>query len=146
MTPLFCAVGGGMWRRVIIMRKSCIYCGRIHPEAYKCPRKPQKLRYDQATKQRRFRQTRAWKNKTKEIMARDRYLCQACLAEMPGTVRKYNAERLSVHHIASLNNDFERCLDNENLVTLCSYHHRQADNGQISKKELFRIVIYPPEG
>ncbi len=128
------------------MKKSCIYCGRTHPEGYACPHKPKKARYDHDTEQVKFRATRAWKKKAKQILERDRYLCQACLNEMPGTTQKYNSERLSVHHITPLNEDLTRGLDDGNLVTLCSYHHKQADDGKISREELFRIIIYPPEG
>ncbi len=126
------------------MKKSCVYCGRVHQEGYDCPRKPKKRRYDNDTQQEKFRHTRSWRKKVKQIMERDRYLCQACLNNMPGTVRKYNAERLSVHHITSLKADFSRRLDDENLVTLCSHHHKQADSGAILKNDLFRIIKYPP--
>ena len=62
---------------------------------------------------------------------RDGYLCRACLANLPGTVCRINTKRLSVHHIISLKDDWDRRLDTENLITLCDVHHELAERGAI---------------
>ena len=122
------------------MLKSCYYCGRVHPEGYDCPSKPKQIRKQYDTKQVQFRATTAWRAKRKQIQERDRYLCQACLHELPGTVHKYNSNKLSVHHIIPLDEDYSRRLDEDNLITLCAGHHSQADAGIIDKQTLFEVA------
>ncbi|MCI8387039.1 MAG: HNH endonuclease [Clostridiales bacterium] len=122
------------------MQRSCSYCGRVHPVDYICPKKPKRQRETIDTKQQRFRATAAWRKKSKQIMQRDTYLCQACLHELPGTIRKYNSVNLSVHHIVPLSEDYSRRLDDDNLITLCSGHHSQADRGVISRRELREMI------
>ena len=122
------------------MLKSCIYCGRVHPEGYDCPHKPMRSRREYDTRQVKFRATTAWRKLARRILRRDRFLCQACLAMLPGTVRQYNSRELSVHHITPLEEDFSRRLDDDNLITLCPSHHSQADHGRIDRAELYRLV------
>ena len=108
------------------MLKSCAYCGKIHDRKYLCPEKRQAGRERQrkaSDKENRFRWGRGWKQSAKEIKKRDLYLCQACIKGLKGTVRKYNSESLSVHHIAKLREDYGRRLDDDNLITLCRMHH-----------------------
>ena len=47
---------------------------------------------------------------------------------------------LSVHHIVPLKVDYDRRLDNDNLITLCRYHHEAAERGYISRLELANIT------
>ena len=119
------------------MLKACGKCGRIHDSKYKCT-PPQKYKSDEKIE--RFRNSQAWKNKTKEIKTRDKYMCIACLNGLEGTIVKYNSQGLSVHHITSLASDFESRFDNDNLITLCRYHHEQAEKGNI-KADLLRELI-----
>ena len=121
------------------MLKSCKYCGRIHSKKEICSRKPVSTRESREDK---FRNTTAWRNKREEIKKRDRYLCQACLNELSGTERRLNTEDLSVHHIRPLKTNFELRLDDDNLITLCAFHHELAENGRISASELKDII--PP--
>ena len=122
------------------MLKSCVWCGRVHPVGYDCPHKPERIRRDDETKQVKFRASTAWRKTAKSILRRDSYLCQACLSELPGTVRKYNSANLSIHHITSLEENFSMRLDEDNLITLCSTHHSQADHGMIDRATLYRLV------
>ena len=46
----------------------------------------------------------------------------------------------SVHHITPLTDDFDARLDDDNLISLCAYHHEQAERGEISAEELFKAV------
>lgn len=119
------------------MLKACGKCGRIHDSKFKCT-PPQKYKCDEKIE--RFRNSQAWKNKTKEIKSRDKHMCIACLNGFEGTIVKYNSQGLSVHHITSLASDFEKRFDNDNLITLCRYHHEQAEKGGI-KAEVLRELI-----
>lgn len=50
---------------------------------------------------------------------------------------------LGVHHIVPLMADFDKRLDNDNLITLCASHHRQADAGRIPRAELAALAAQP---
>lgn len=131
------------------MKKACPYCGAIHDKNFICKKKPvsefrsRGYPNDADT----FRWSYDWKQKRKEIMKRDRYLCRACLNLLPGTVKRLNNEELSVHHIKPVRTNWEQRLDNENLITLCRMHHESAESGLISVKILLKIVQdIPPRG
>lgn len=122
------------------MLKSCSYCGRIHKAGEKCPkRKP--IDYTKKDELYDFRNTSAWQKKREEIKDRDLHLCQACLLNLPGTLKKFNSESLEVHHIEKLRKKFDNGLDNDNLITLCKLHHKQADSGKIDIKLLKNIAV-----
>ena len=92
-----------------------------------------------------FRSTMAWKLKRNEIRDRDRNLCQICFRELYQTIDKLNYENLSVHHCEPLNENFDKRLDDDNLLTVCEYHHRLCDNGTIPQDEVKRIIIEQEE-
>lgn len=130
------------------MLKACKYCGRIHDKNHDCGKKPKKnhtacKKNAAPTKADRFRWSGAWKRKAEEIKRRDLFLCRACLAELAGTRRKHNGRLLSVHHIEPLETAFELRLLDDNLITLCAGHHRQAEQGEISKETLKRLAKEP---
>ena len=83
-----------------------------------------------------FRNSGAWKKKREEIRTRDCGCCVYCLIHDKVLV----TENLSVHHITSLLDDFFLRLDSTNLITLCSFHHEQAEKGEISKEELRQMI------
>ena len=39
--------------------------------------------------------------------------------------------------------DYDRRLDDDNLITLCRYHHEKAEKGLISRKKLLEIAQKP---
>jgi 5-methylcytosine-specific restriction enzyme A len=119
--------------------KSCKYCGSIHDRTYQCPSKPKRTK-PQPTHIDKFRWSRQWANKRKQINERDRYLCQLCLRKLHHTETQYNFTNIEVHHIIPLVEDFNKRLDDDNLVCLCAYHHKGAESGEISRDELFGIV------
>ncbi len=45
-----------------------------------------------------------------------------------------------MHHIIPLSADYEKRLDDDNLITLCRFHHEQAERGIISKRELLKLA------
>lgn len=121
------------------MLKACSYCGKIHSKKEICNKKPVHTR---ESREDRFRNTTAWKKKREDIKKRDKYLCQACLNNMRGTVKRLNTEKLSVHHIRPLKSNFDLRLEDSNLITLCDFHHELAEKNAISASELRDII--PP--
>jgi len=77
----------------------------------------------------------AWTRKSIEIRERDKYLCQVCLRE-----GVYNYECLEVHHAIPLEEDFDRRLDNDALVTLCEQHHEMAERREIGREVIMGII------
>ena len=70
-----------------------------------------------------------------------------------GTYRQYNHENLSVHHVEPVSQEWDKRLDDGNLITLCRMHHEMAEAGEIPYEELRRIIneqedmkrkTYPP--
>lgn len=129
------------------MKKSCRYCGGVHALNVECPQKPAKAwksKYSRETCAAKFRSTNAWTEKAQAIKKRDRYLCRVCLAR-----GKINSKGLSVHHIIPLRDNYDRRLEDDNLITLCEQHHSMAERGRISKEELFELVnstVHIPPG
>lgn len=121
------------------MLKACKYCGRIHSKKYVCEKKPIK-KYQKQTEMSRFRSTKEWTQKSIEIRERDKYLCQICVRNLHHTQRQYMYDGLSVHHAIPIATDWERRLDNDNLITLCSMHHEMAENGEIPYEEIRSII------
>lgn len=126
------------------MKKSCKYCGKIHPVGKECDKKPKK-NGKRDTREDRFRHTQKWIKKSREIRERDGYVCRMCESGRDGVLgRLYNNPKLSVHHIRKLSQCWAKRLDNSNLITLCEVHHRRADAGEYSVEELEELAKYPP--
>ena len=51
-----------------------------------------------------------------------------------------NHKNLEVHHIVPLAEDFNKRLDNENLICLCQFHHKMAEHGEILREELTELA------
>lgn len=125
------------------MLKACSSCGRIHDSKYLCEHKIKEIRNRQKkkyTKQNDFRGTKAWKNKRKEIKERDCFCCQVCIRELYDAERKYETENISVHHAIPIEQDYDRRLDNDNLISLCQKHHEMAESGEIPY-EIVKAII-----
>lgn len=117
---------------------TCSRCG-IVKRGHICDKKPyrKKERDSQADK---FRNTKLWQKKRDEIKTRDKWLCQICIRNRYNTLNILNYKTVQVHHITSIQEDYNRRLDNDNLLCLCSFHHRMAEQGEIPKQELYDIV------
>lgn len=126
------------------MLKSCAYCGKIHDGKIICQPKEaainKRMRKDSGRREDRFRWSRAWKEKAELIKSRDSYLCQICIRELYDAKVKCNPYSLSVHHIASLKDDFGSRLRDDNLITLCRKHHELAEGGGIPSALLCAIA------
>ena len=117
------------------MKKTCKYCGVVDIN-HVCPFS-NKIKQKLKTKSNTFRNTNAWKNKSKYIKRRDLFMCQMCLQNKYNTINQINWSNLEVHHIQD---DYSLRLDDENLITLCRYHHELAENGTIPQSELKEII------
>lgn len=121
------------------MLRSCKYCGRIHDGKYICPRKPIRKSYKK-TEEDRFRNTKAWQRKRDNIKDRDKGLCQVCIRKIYNTIKRYNYMDIEVHHIVPLRENYELRLEDDNLISLCKYHHELAEKGDIPR-ELLKSMI-----
>lgn len=125
------------------MLKSCTYCGKIHDKKYMCQEKNTAIKNRQRKAndiENKFRWSAEWKKKAEDIKRRDMYLCQACIRNIAGTSELYNPHDLSVHHIIKLRDDYNKRLDDDNLITLCRAHHEAAESGEIPADELRQIA------
>lgn len=123
------------------MLKACKYCGKIHDTHYDCGRKPVRTRSQAAdSKSYYFRRSDSWTRKSQEIRERDGYLCQICIRKLHNTLRQFNYDTLSVHHIVPINEEYDKRLDNGNLLTVCRMHHEMCEEGMISRQEQLEIA------
>lgn len=120
------------------MYKSCSFCGKFHEKKFKCPKAPS--RNDNPTKIDKFRWSSLWKSKRNEIAVRDKFLCQLCCRGMYCDKVKYISD-IQVHHIVPIAFDWDRRLDNENLISLCNLHHELSESGKIPASILNKIAI-----
>lgn len=117
------------------MLKSCKYCGRIVDEKHRCSKKPiYKKANPHITK---FRNSKEWKLKRKDIRQRDKQLCRMCYLN-----NRYVYNEIEVHHIEPLVFRFDLRLEDSNLISLCRMCHEDAEKGKISKEELRKTI--PP--
>lgn len=113
------------------MLKSCSRCGKIHSYNYKC-NKGKIYKHNDIDK---LRSSTKWTNKSIEIREASNYLCSVCLDE--GII---NYKDVEVHHIQRLQDEPDKLLDNYNLIALCKYHHKLADNNKLDKDYLFKLA------
>ena len=125
------------------MMTTCTNCGGLHLlDANTCrssSRMPKR-----ASVANRLRKTYKWRMKSEQIRQRDKYLCQVCLTAQFNTVQQYTYDNVSVHHIIPIAEGPSRGFDDDNLITVCDYHHRLAESGQIPRKVLIRLVADTP--
>lgn len=126
------------------MLKSCRYCGRIHDAKVVCKQKEEaeQRRWNNRknTRATTFRRSNLWTDKSIAIRKRDNYMCVCCLANMTGTINQHNTQSLSVHHITPINEDYDRRLDDDNLITVCEVHHELCESGVISREEQRKLI------
>lgn len=130
------------------MLKACPYCGRIHPNGFVCPKKPQRWSQSRDSRADKFRKTWAWQKKRERILHRDFNLCRICNEGIYEDFSKVNRQAhpapLQVHHIEPLGERFDRRLDEENLITTCWQHHEMAEAGKIPREYLHELTRTPP--
>ena len=115
------------------MFKMCSKCGKVHQYNKRCYKNEGYRKRN--TNANKFRNTTEWRNKSEEIREDSKYLCALCLLN-----NIYNYNKLEVHHIEPIEENFERRLDNYNLICLCNEHHREAEQGNIKREDLFELA------
>ena len=93
---------------------SCSKCGRIHERGFKCKNNIRQVYIKEETIASKFRNTKAWRDKRKDIINRDKALCQICIRNLHNTLPKQHNNNVQVHHMA--------------------------EHGQITRKELYKII------
>ena len=102
------------------MYKTCTWCGGIHPfSSNRCQKNSGFIPNPRKDVGHKFRQTKEYRKLAKAFKKDSKYLCAVCLNE--GTVNSKNVE---VHHIEAIKHKPELAYDYDNLVCLCSLHHK----------------------
>ena len=111
---------------------ACSKCGKIHQRGFRCNanRTP-----PADTKSRQLRRTYAWRTKSKQIRQEAQHLCEVCRDQ-----NIYTYDGLEVHHITKIADDPAGLLDDNNLICLCTYHHKEADEGRIDTEYLRKLA------
>lgn len=111
--------------------KACAYCGRIHAGA--CSQKQARIK--EATELTKLRTCRRWDQVRQGVYCRDHNLCRACWESGRLTV-----DGLEAHHIIPLSERPDLAYDPDNIITLCTRHHKAADRGEIDRRTLHRLA------
>ena len=77
----------------------------------------------------------SWTKKAKQIKEDALNLCEVCRAK-----GLYTYDDLEVHHIVKIRQDPTKFLDDDNLICLCTFHHKQADAGKIDADYLKKLA------
>ena len=117
---------------------TCKHCGVVE-RGHCCPYRP-KPKPKESNEIRRFRNTQAWIKKSNEIKQKARYLCEVCMDDKYNTIYQFNFNNLETHHIEPISENYNRRLDNNNLVVLCQQHHKMAEKGSIPREYLFELA------
>lgn len=98
------------------------YCEE-HKEEFKEKERERRKRFIKYNNDKfnQFYWTKAWKDKRDYILCRDNHLCQDCLRNKKITVAT------DVHHIIKLRIAWDKRLDDDNLISLCSNCHKKRD-------------------
>lgn len=115
------------------MLKACSRCGKIHPQGYRC-KVGIKRTYERGEPS-KLRNSKAWRDKSIEVREKAQGLCEVCK-----DMGIYNYRGIEVHHIDPLSNEPSKLLDNANLIALCTYHHKQAEKGELDKDYLHELA------
>ena len=136
-------------------KKYCSKCRSIH-EIGECKKEPTLVEKDIADKKKRdnkrktyktfdemteeelriqkFYNSKEWRTKREEIMARSNGLCVICW--LLGRVKSAT----SVHHIKKLREHFELRLDDNNLIAVCRECHELVESSCSSVDEVLLLI------
>jgi len=89
-----------------------------------------------SSRQMRFYASGLWKNKRLEIMRRDNFTCLLC-----GKNAKKKHNFLNVHHIIPLSKNWNKRLDNKNLITLCVPCHKKTFGNEKEMTFIFQNIL-----
>ena len=113
------------------MFKSCAKCGKIHDINQSCEIK----RTYKTTDESKLRSRHVWTEKSRQIRSRANHLCEVCRDQ--GIITYDNLE---VHHIIKIKDDNSKFLEDDNLIVLCTNHHKEADRGDLDSEYLQKLV------
>lgn len=127
-------------------KKFCDKCGQLHDKYEVCPNveppkykgKPSKSYSDMQEDElrlARFYNSKAWRSKRKDILEQAKGLCELCIID------KHIANATSVHHIVKLVYDYNKRLDDNNLIALCDCCHRTVEALEFKSLNEFNVYI-----
>ena len=111
------------------MFKACSKCGKIHDVNYDCHHG------DHSSAEKKMRSKYVWTKKSREVRDQANYLCEVCRDQ-----GIFNYENVEVHHLQPLRDRKDLYLENNNLICLCSKHHKEAENGDIDIEYLKKLI------
>lgn len=127
---------------------SCNYCFGFHQKGTECPKKP-KTDYRQKNEnldevnkmENKFYSSSAWQ-KTRASMMRDcGYKCYVCSNVHDDTDVRHYTEAREVHHVIPIRDCWDKRLDVDNLVCLCTENHHMIHQNEIRNKfELEKFI------
>lgn len=133
--PFILHLIGNDWKMARLM--SCPTCGRVH-RAGECPAGAARPGSDRIAA--KIHHSNKWTRKAAYIKERDNYLCLACLYDLDHDGTRYTGDGLEVHHIIPIERNNELAFDDFNLITLCRYHHEQAEKRKYETMLLRDVV------
>lgn len=95
----------------------------------KCSQSRKEYEYDW------FYKSSAWRTIRKMALDRDNYLCQMCLKD------KVIKDAEIVHHIVYVKDDFNKALDLDNLMCVCSSCHNKIHANDNKKKRKINLKV-----
>lgn len=127
---------------------SCNYCFGFHQKGSDCPKK-QKTDYrqkkenlDEVNKmENKFYSSSAWQKTRASVMRECGYKCYVCSNVHNNTDVRHYTEAREVHHIIPIRDCWDKRLDVDNLVCLCTEHHHMIHQNNIRNKfELEKFI------
>jgi len=113
--------------------RNCSKSGSVHEHNYNCNAI---TRANSGSLSNKFRNTQVWKKKRKIVFNRDKGLCQLCIRHLYDTFGRIYNDSIEVHHIEPIVEAYELRLEKSNLISLCVYHHKMAERGEIPREVL----------
>lgn len=113
------------------MLRACSKCGKIHAYNHNCSVGNNRYKTGEA----KLRSKYAWTKKSRQIRADAGNLCEVCKDQGIATY-----DGLEVHHIEKLRDNVDGLLDDDNLISLCVRHHKEADDGELDADYLRELV------
>lgn len=115
---LYCKEGGD----ILALYSKCRNCGKLIPyrtkRCEKCQTEWNKQKEEYRNEDiKRFRSSGVWTRKSKQVLKDSNYQCQICKD------KNIVAVATEVHHIMPLSIDFNKRLDDDNLIALCEGCH-----------------------
>ncbi|WP_394864565.1 hypothetical protein [Clostridium perfringens] len=127
---------------------SCNYCFGFHQKGTDCSKK-QKTDYkfkkenlDEVNKmENKFYSSSAWQRLRNSVMRECGWKCYVCSNVYPDTNLRHYTEAREVHHVIPIRDCWDKRLDVDNLVCLCTEHHHMIHQNEIRNKfELEKFI------